>query len=236
MKLPLTLTLPLVERGLWLAALLLNIGACGSLLPKPTPQPAFFALQAAVSVARPAPFAATPSPNPVAPARTASTVPVVVLVVQAAKAAPGFDSSRIIYTRQPQRLEYYARSEWIDTPARMLTPLIVAALDRSAAFGAVVIAPSLAGQPGAAAAPVWLEIQLLQLQQEFSTSPSQVRLSWRAQLTQGSNNRVLATRHFEHIEASASEDAAGGVAASQIAAQVLLAELTRWCQQVVLAR
>ena len=118
MKLALTVVVRLVMRpvvrALLLAAVLLNFGACGSLLPKPTPQPAFFALQAAVSVVRPAPVTATPSPNPVALARVASTVPVVVLVVQAAKAAPGFDSSRIIYTRQPQRLEYYARSEWID--------------------------------------------------------------------------------------------------------------------------
>lgn len=57
---------------------------------------------------------------------------------------PGFDSQRIIYVREPYQLEYFVHSEWIDTPARMIAPRIVAALEDTGAFRAVVLAPSAA--------------------------------------------------------------------------------------------
>ena len=49
---------------------------------------------------------------------------------QAPHAAAGYDSQHIIYVRQPHKLEYFAHNEWVDPPARMLAPLIVAALER----------------------------------------------------------------------------------------------------------
>jgi cholesterol transport system auxiliary component len=231
-------------------SVVLALGGCGSLLPKPTPQPAYFALNSAALVA-PAASAALATSKASA-ASAASEAPEVsrlsmvsrtslvsiasaaskkplqpVLVVLQAKAAPGFDSARIIYTRQAHRLEYFARSEWVDTPARMLTPLIVAALDRAGSFGAVVMAPSVA------TGGVLLDIQMLRLQQEFNTSPSQARLALRAQLIDSGTQRVLATRDFERTEASATEDAAGGVAASQGAVRAVLADLVSWCGAVV---
>ena len=78
-----------------------------------------------------------------------STAPT--LVVHPPHAAAGYDSPRIVYTREPHRLDYYAHSEWVDTPARMLTPLIVAAVVRGGALHAVVPTPS--GSISASSAP-----------------------------------------------------------------------------------
>jgi cholesterol transport system auxiliary component len=208
------------------AALLLS--ACSSLWPAASPQPAYFALQGLA--------AAAPTTKPLWPARAApNTAPnaapnaAPVLVVQVPHAAPGFESSHIIYTQQPHRLEYFARHEWVEAPARMLAPLMVAALERQTGFGAVVLAPSVA------TGSVQLDTQLLRLQQEFGSRPSRVRLTLRAQLIHTASRQVLATRDFEQVATSASEDAPGGVAAAQAAVQAMLTELAAWCQVVVAA-
>ena len=150
-----------------------------------------------------------------------------VLVVHMPVAASGFDSARIVYTQQPNRLQIYARHEWIDTPARMLAPLLVTVLERSGAFDAVVLAPS------AALGTLQLDTQLLRLQQEFAAPPSRVRLVLRAQLIHPGSRQVLATKEFEQSAVSPSEDAPGGVAATQQAVNALLSEVALWCEGVM---
>ena len=66
------------------------------------------------------------------------------LVVVAPRAAPGHDSPRMVYLRRPHELEVFAFHEWVDTPASMLAPLLVRALQASGAFGVVLMAPSAA--------------------------------------------------------------------------------------------
>lgn len=201
--------------------------ACSSLLPAPSPQPAFFTLQ---GVPGPAAARAVLAPNTQpGMAASAAVAAAPVLVVNVPSTAPGYDSTHIVYTRQPQQIEYFARHEWVDAPARMLAPLLVAALDRSGAFSAVVLAPS------AAAGSLQLNTQLLRLQQDFTATPSQVRLGLRAQLIHTASRQVLATRDFEEVTTSASEDARGGVAAANLAAQAVLSELAAWCASVVAA-
>ena len=211
----------------WLAAALGAVG-CSSLLPQPSPQPAFYGLQApprpaaaALDVITPLPTAAGRDGMPPRPSAAR------VLVVQMPVAASGFDSARIVYTQQPNRLQVYARHEWIDTPARMLAPLLVTALERSGTFDAIVRAPS------AALGTLQLDTQLLRLQQEFAALPSRVRLVVRAQLIHTGSRRVLATKEFEQWADSPSEDAPGGVAAAQRAVDALLHEMTLWCDAVV---
>lgn len=197
------------------------LAGCSSLWPTPAPQAAFFTLQAPIKAA------AVPSPKQLAPAVT-GTAPV--LLVQVPRASPGFDSARIIYTRHAHQLEHFARHEWVDAPARLLAPLMVTALERSAVYGAVVLAPS------AATGNLQLDTQLLRLQQEFGAAPSRVRLTLRAQLIHIASRQVLATRDFEQLVESASESAPGGVAAAQSAVNLLLDELAAWCDATVAAQ
>ena len=223
---------PRLSGRAWAAATLLaaalGVVGCSSLLPKPSPQPAFYGLQAPLRPAAAGRDDVTARPaaagrEGMQPRPAAARV----LVVQMPVAASGFDSARIVYTQQPNRLQIYARHEWIDTPARMLAPLLVTALERSGAFDAVVLAPS------AALGTLQLDTQLLRLQQEFAAPPSRVRLVLRAQLIHPGSRQVLATKEFEQSAVSPSEDAPGGVAATQQAVDALLSELALWCEGVV---
>jgi cholesterol transport system auxiliary component len=197
------------------------LAGCGSLWPPKSVQPAIYSLQTMKGEAAIRHGEPTPS---LAPARAFASS---VLVVQVPLAAPGFDTSHIVYTQQPNRLQIYARHEWIDTPAKMLAPLVVAALEQAGSFSAVVLAPS------AATGSVQLETQLLRLQHEFGPAPSRVRLVLRAQLIDTRSRQVMATRVFEQVAPSLSEDAPGGVAAAQQAVHSLLVALSQWCQGVV---
>jgi cholesterol transport system auxiliary component len=145
-----------------------------------------------------------------------------ILLVATPRTESGFDTTRIAYTRTPLTLEYYSQSQWADTPARMLVPLLVQALESAGAFGAVLTPPS------AAAVDLQLDITLIRLQQEFLQTPSQIRLTLRATLTDLKRNRVLAGRLFEAIEAAPQEDAYGGVRAADKAVTQLLTQITRF--------
>lgn len=147
-----------------------------------------------------------------------------VIVVQAPRALPGFDTARMAYVREPHRLDYYANNRWVDTPARMLAPLLVEALARSGAFRAVLPAPS------SVVADLRLDTELLRLQQDFRAQPSRVQLTLRAQLIDLSSNRVIATREFDAAESAPSEDAQGGVIAANRALARVLGELTAFCR------
>lgn len=207
-------------RRLALSAGLIGLAGCSSLLPKPAAPMVVYAIDiagAAITTATPpaAPAAAPPAARPT-------------LLVQVLHAAPGFDSSRLVYMRQPHRIEWYSQSEWVDTPARMLAPLVVAAVERSGGFAAVAMAPS------AAASDLRLDVELLHLAQSFTSQPSQpsqVRLALRATLVD-SSRRILATRVIEASAGATSEDAPGGVLAANQAAQQALQALAEFCRQV----
>lgn len=184
-------------------------GGCASLLPKATVQPVFYSLDGARGEGgATAKAVATPSAAP-------GGAPT--LVVNPPRAAAGFDSQRIIYTRDAHRMEYFSHSEWIDTPARMLAPLIVAALERSGQFRAVVPTPS------AAAGDIKLDTEILRLQQEFGGGASRVRFTLRAYLVDSVTRRVLAWREFDETVIAASDDPYGGVVAANRAVQNVLA-------------
>jgi cholesterol transport system auxiliary component len=144
------------------------------------------------------------------------------LIVSPTHAAAGFDSPRIIYLREAHRLDYFAHSEWVDPPARMLGPLLVAAIANSGAFRAVVLTP------GAASGELRLDTEIIRLQHEFRSSPSRVRFTLRATLIDDRTRRVLAWRELEALVPAASEDPYGGVLAANQAVQTVLQEVSRF--------
>ena len=160
---------------------------------------------------------------PPAQARAAAAGPT--LIVSPPFAAAGFDSRHMMYVRQTDQLEYFAHNEWIDTPARMLAPLIVAAVESSGGFRAVVQTPS------SAIGELRLDTEILRLQHEFTGTPSRVRLTLRAHLVDNATRRIIASREFEAVADSASEDPRGGVVAAHRAVNSALAELAQFCAQ-----
>ncbi|MDB5809432.1 MAG: hypothetical protein JWN94_1554 [Betaproteobacteria bacterium] len=164
-----------------------------------------------------------PQPTKAGEARSAATP--LTLIVNHPHAAAGFDSPRMMYLRRPDQLEYFAHNEWVDTPARMLAPLIVAAITEREAFRAVVQTPS------PASGEIRLDTEVMRLQQEFTVSPSQVRLTLRAYLVETASRRIVAAREFEATAAAPSDDPRGGVTAAQAAVAKVLNDVAAFCAQ-----
>ncbi len=200
-----------VERMIAIGLCLSALVACSALQPTSTPPTTFYSLDNSTSTA---PKMAAASAKP---ALTTTT-----LVINPPHAAAGFDGPHIIYVREPHKLEYFAHSEWVDPPARMLTALLVAAIEKTGSFGAVVLTP------GAASGELRLDTEIIRLQHEFQTSPSRVRFTLRATLVDDKSRRVLAWREFDAIEPASSEDPYGGVLAANRAVQTVLDDLSQF--------
>jgi len=202
-------------RALPAAALLASaalVAGCGSLFGPPPPAPHFWTLDPPQAAARPAAAGAS------AP----------VLVVAVPRAAAGFDTDRIVYVREAHRLEPYADNQWIDTPPRMLGPLIADALSRSGAFAAVLATPSPAnGQ--------WqLDTQVVRLQHDVADG--RVRFALRATLVDKPTRTVVVAREFESSAPAPAATPAGAVAAANVAVADVLKQLTEFCVASVGAR
>lgn len=142
-----------------------------------------------------------------------------ILLVTVSKEAPGFDSQRMAYTREPPKLDYYNDSVWSDTPAKMLLPVLVRAFETTGAFKAVVSPPS------PVLADLRVDVDLIRLQQEFMTLPSRVRLTARIKVVGMKSGHVLGTQIFEAVEPAPSGNALGEAQAANAALRKVLSEM-----------
>ena len=190
-----------------LALLALTLAACALLASPGAAPPSLFALT---------PPSGSAPPRDVAARRTIDVAP--------PGARPGFDGPRMAYVTRPHELQFFARHQWVDAPARMLAPLLADALERGGRFDAM---------PGGerAASALRLETEVVVLQQEFSTRPSRVRFTLRARLLDLVQRHLLASATFEAVEAAPSDDPYGGVAAANRAVARVLDEVARWCAE-----
>lgn len=190
----------------------LLVAGCSSLLPKPAnTATGFYSLDNARPIQ---PVASQPSMN--AP----------VVIVTPPRAAAGFDRPRMVYLKQPHKIEYFAENQWVEAPQRMLAPLIVSSLQHSGRFRAVLQTPSVA------AGQMRLETEILRLQHEFLGSPSQVRFTLRAHVLDDATRGMLGSREFEAVVDAPSADPYGGVIAANQAVAKVLAELADYCAQM----
>jgi cholesterol transport system auxiliary component len=146
-----------------------------------------------------------------------------VLAVNAPSARPGFDTPQMAYVRQLHKLDYFVKNRWADTPSHMLAPLLAQALEQAGSFRAVV------RTTGPVAADLRLDTELIRLQQDFTTQPSRVKLTLRAQLYDVKGGKLLAVAEFDEAENTTSEDAYGGVIAANRALARVLGQLTEFC-------
>jgi cholesterol transport system auxiliary component len=107
----------------------------------------------------------------------------------------------------------------------MLGPLLVAAIERTAAFRAVVMSP------GAANGQLRLDTEIVRLQHEFQTRPSRVRFTLRAMLVDEKTRAVIALREFEVTANATQENAYGGVVAANQAVQSVLINLSQFLKE-----
>lgn len=214
------------------------LGGCGSILPKAPIQPTLYVLDALpyspslqlstrplLTPLLPQQSAGTSSASTASNALVQSRPAAATLTVSTPIASAGFGSTNIVYQRQAHELEHFALNQWVDTPVQMLMPLMVRTLESSGAFRAVVRGST------AAISELRLDTELIRLQQEFYTLPSHVRLTMRAVMVDAATRQVIASREFEAIVPSPSEDPAGGVVAANLAVQNVLAQISKFCEQ-----
>ncbi len=200
------------RRAAVIAALLVPLlGACAALGPGPAPAVARYRL----------------APAPVAHAALPSTGPVI--AVDPPAAVPGLGGRGMAYVTQRYRIAYFARHGWIAPPARMLEPLLVAALRRRGGLRAVPASVAVA-------AGLRLDTRILALQQEFTARPSRERVAVRAWLIDARSGRLVATRVFTAVAPAPQDDPYGGVQAANRAVADVLDALAAFCRAQVRAR
>ena len=146
-----------------------------------------------------------------------------VLAVSAPRAAPGYDSAAMAYMEKANALDHYATHRWADTPARLLGPLVTRTLEDTGSFRTVLQAGS------GLQADLRLDTEIVWLRQSYLARPSRVEFTLRAQLVDLPGRRVLATRYIEVAQEAPSDDAAGGVAATNAAVGRALAQVAAFC-------
>ena len=197
-----------------------SLCACGGLGKPAPPATAFYTLDSgAAGSPASTTHAGTGTASGTSVASEAGAGTGLTLIISPPQAASGFDSQRMVYVRQDHRLEYFAHSEWVDAPARLLGPLLVSAAQRTGAFSAVVLAS------GAAAGDLRLGTELLQLQHNFQTQPSQVQVSLRVYLIDEKTRRVLAWQTLSAQAPASSDNPQAGVVAANQAVQAVLVQL-----------
>lgn len=147
------------------------------------------------------------------------------LIVNMPKAAAGFDTRHMIYTRSPHKLEYFAQNEWIDTPAHMLQPLIVATIEHSHSFKGVLPKQDLVKSE------LRLDSEIVRLIQSFSIKPSQVQFVLRATIIDNVTNKVIAYREFDERVNAKTDNPFGGVIAANQAVNATLEKLSLFSKE-----
>lgn len=150
-----------------------------------------------------------------------------ILLVGPPQSTPGFDTPRMVYLTRPYEVRYFSENQWVDSPARMLTPLLVMALEESGVWRAVVTAPV------GLRADYRVDVSNLVVAQEFLQVPSRMRISWSVQVSDLPNGKVVGSRRFSAEQDAPSEDAYGGVRAANEILGKLLHEMASWLRVCV---
>jgi cholesterol transport system auxiliary component len=143
------------------------------------------------------------------------------ILVADTRAAPGLEGRGIVYVERAHEVRRYAKSAWVEPPARMLPPLLARALEQG---GFRVV------RDGESGGHLRLETEIVQLRQEFLSRPSRVRFALRLRLL-GAGGSLLAEREIEAEEQAPSDDAYGGVVAANRAVSSVLEEVVAVCAE-----
>lgn len=149
------------------------------------------------------------------------------LLLSSPRAAPGYAGSRMAYMKEAHRIDYFARHRWADSPARMLEPNLMRALETSGLFQAVVRAPTIARFD------LRLDTEVLKLVQVFESNESRVELALRISLLDKQQQRVLVSKVLQVSEPATEQTPYGGVKAANRAVDRLMQDLQHVLRPVV---
>jgi len=133
------------------------------------------------------------------------------LFVSPPEALRGYDGIKMNYSTQPFEVKSFAHHAWLGAPALMIHPLLTQSLQRSGYFRAV------SSGIYSDKTDFRLDSQLLMLQQNFTTQPSQIFLVMKLVLNDVKNTRVIASKIFQYRIPCPADTPYGGVLAANTA-------------------
>lgn len=214
-----------MKKGLLISCLIMAsayMSGCSQLIPKATELPSFYLLDgnklATQNESSSSKDQAKATINKLAQAT---------LVVNPSTAVAGFTSTRMVYSRVPYKLEYFAHSQWVDTPARMLTPLVLNTLKANSLFSTVTLSPN------SAKSRYSLDTKIIRLQQDFFSPQSSERFTLLITLIDNTKHEVILAREIDAVVTAKSDNPYGGVVAANGAVQVVLEQLAAQCNEVL---
>lgn len=144
------------------------------------------------------------------------------LFVSPPEALRGYDSNKMNYTTQAFEVKSFAHHAWLGPPAKMIHPLLTESLQISGYFKAV------SSGIYSDKTDYRLDSQLLMLQQNFATKPSQVHLVMKVVLNDGKKNRVITSKIFHYKIPCPSDTPYGGVLAANEAVKRYTADVVHF--------
>jgi len=149
------------------------------------------------------------------------------LLIYPLKANNLYNTVRIAYSTNAFEVSYYAQNEWADTPARLLFPLVIANMENTNLFSAVVSTGS------SAISDLALDAELLTLIQKYQESSSKIILSVRIQLVDLRKRSIIGSETLTIEETAPSNDPYGAVVATNVAAGKLMEQMRNFVLQSI---
>ncbi len=147
------------------------------------------------------------------------------LLVSDPVASPGYRSDNMRYMITPYRLEKFSKNTWVATPASMMLPVFVQAINNTGYFKAVVTSPF------SGLTDYNLQTDILEFEQNFMLPQSRFIMIVQADLVNSKTNKIQASKRFSAIVPTQQNDPYGGVMAANQAAQKITRQLARFVVQ-----
>ena len=145
-----------------------------------------------------------------------------VLLLPQATVNPGFDTSAMLYQKQPYQLQSFSKNAWVSPPAGMLTTVMTENLTNLNYFKAVL-------NPGPIVKPDYtLTTRLIALYQDFTVTPSTIVFAVNVTLMNNVNNTISASKTFTYNMPCTAATPYAGVSASNKALAQFLQDLDAW--------
>lgn len=137
------------------------------------------------------------------------------LLVPQPYSRPAYDTTRMAYSARLYQIAYFRDNEWAETPAQMIHPLLVRALQLTGFFRAILTPPAT-GPAG-----YTLRSEVVELVQDYTVSPPALRLALRLQMLGASGRPVAGDDITVHETMREATPYAGVIAANEALTKAL---------------
>ena len=145
------------------------------------------------------------------------------IVISMPTANVGYETKNMLYTKKPYEIKAFSKHQWAGPPAKMLHPLLIQHLSKTGYFQATATPPLTAFTHKV------LKAHLLEFRQDFTSNPSCIRITIRADIVDKGKDKIIASELFTIDMPTTSNTPYAGVIASNKATRILLDQIARYC-------